>query len=49
MIDIPQAFDYIPSKRVGARENATGSRVYGVVNVKDTLGKVIVILRRCNF
>jgi len=29
-----------------ARENATDSRVYGAVEVKDTLGKVITILRR---
>ena len=29
-----------------ARENATDSRVYGAVDVKDTLGKVITILRR---
>ena len=29
-----------------ARENATDSRVYGAVNVKDTLGKIITILRR---
>jgi len=28
-----------------ARENATDSRVYGPVNVKDTLGKVIGIIR----
>lgn len=31
-----------------ARENATDSRVYGTVNVKDTQGKVIAILRRRN-
>lgn len=31
-----------------ARENATDSRVYGTVNVKDTMGKVITILRRRN-
>lgn len=31
-----------------ARENATDSRVYGAVNVKDTQGKVIAILRRRN-
>jgi len=31
-----------------ARENATDSRVYGAVDVKDTLGKVIAILRRRN-
>lgn len=29
-----------------ARENAADSRVYGAVDVKDTLGKVITILRR---
>jgi len=29
-----------------ARENATDSRVYGAVNVKDTVGKIITILRR---
>jgi len=28
-----------------ARDNATDSRVYGPVNTKDTLGKVIVILK----
>jgi len=31
-----------------ARENATDSRIYGAVNVKDTLGKVIAVLRRRN-
>lgn len=31
-----------------ARENGTDSRVYGVVDTKDTLGKVISILRRRN-
>lgn len=31
-----------------ARENATDSRIYGAVNTKDTLGKVITILRRRN-
>lgn len=31
-----------------ARENAIDSRVYGVVNVTDTFGKVITILRRRN-
>lgn len=29
-----------------ARENATDSRVYGLVEIKDTLGKVMTILRR---
>lgn len=29
-----------------ARENATDSRVYGLVDVQDTLGKVMTILRR---
>lgn len=29
-----------------ARENATDSRVYGLVESKDTLGKVITLLRR---
>ncbi len=29
-----------------ARENATDSRVYGLVEVRDTLGKVMAILRR---
>ena len=31
-----------------ARENATDSRVYGPVDVKDTLGTVITVLRRRN-
>ena len=31
-----------------SRENATDSRVYGAVDVNDTLGKVITILRRRN-
>lgn len=31
-----------------ARENATDSRVYGAVDVDDTMGKVINILRRRN-
>jgi len=31
-----------------ARENATDSRVYGPVNVEDTLGSVITIVRRRN-
>ncbi|MBC5648052.1 signal peptidase I [Christensenella tenuis] len=31
-----------------ARENATDSRIYGAVEIKDTLGKVITILRRRN-
>ena len=31
-----------------ARENATDSRVYGPVNIKDTLGTVITVLRRRN-
>ena len=31
-----------------ARENATDSRVYGAVDIKDTLGKVIAVLRRRN-
>ena len=29
-----------------AREEGTDSRIYGTVNIKDTLGKVITILRR---
>ncbi len=29
-----------------ARENATDSRIYGPVKVRDTLGKVMVIIRR---
>jgi len=32
-----------------ARNNATDSRVYGPVNEKDTLGKVITIIRRRGF
>jgi len=32
-----------------AREGATDSRVYGSVNVEDTLGTVITVLRRRNF
>jgi len=32
-----------------ARSNATDSRVYGPVNVEDTLGTVITIIRRRNF
>lgn len=31
-----------------ARENVIDSRIYGAVNVKDTLGKIITILRRRN-
>lgn len=31
-----------------ARESATDSRVYGAVDIKDTLGKVIAVLRRRN-
>jgi signal peptidase I len=31
-----------------ARANATDSRVYGPVNVKDTLGTVITVIRRRN-
>lgn len=31
-----------------ARENATDSRVYGPVDIKDTLGKVITVIRRRN-
>lgn len=31
-----------------ARESATDSRVYGAVEIKDTLGKVITVLRRRN-
>jgi signal peptidase I len=31
-----------------ARENANDSRVYGPVTVKDTLGKVITVIRRRN-
>lgn len=31
-----------------ARENGTDSRVYGAVAVKDTLGKVMTVLRRRN-
>ena len=31
-----------------SRENATDSRVYGPVNIKDTKGKVITIIRRRN-
>lgn len=31
-----------------AREKAIDSRVYGVVNVTDTLGKIITVLRRRN-
>ena len=31
-----------------ARENITDSRIYGPVNTKDTLGKVITIIRRRN-
>jgi signal peptidase I len=31
-----------------ARANATDSRVYGPVNVKETLGKVITVIRRRN-
>jgi len=31
-----------------ARENAVDSRVYGAVEIKDTLGKVITLLRRRN-
>ena len=29
-----------------ARENASDSRIYGAVNIKDTLGKVVAILKR---
>jgi len=29
-----------------ARDNATDSRIYGPVNTKDTLGKVITVIRR---
>lgn len=29
-----------------ARENAVDSRIYGTVNINDTLGKVMVVLRR---
>jgi len=32
-----------------AREGATDSRVYGPINVEDTLGTVITIIRRRNF
>lgn len=32
-----------------ARENATDSRVYGPVDIKDTLGTVITIIRRRGF
>jgi signal peptidase I len=32
-----------------AREDATDSRVYGAVNINDTLGKVIAIMRRRYF
>jgi len=32
-----------------AREGATDSRVYGPVNMEDTLGTVITVLRRRNF
>ena len=32
-----------------ARENSTDSRVYGLVDEKDTLGSVITIIRRRNF
>jgi len=28
-----------------ARQNATDSRVYGAVNTKDTLGKVITVIK----
>lgn len=31
-----------------SRENATDSRIYGAVEIKDTLGKVMTILRRRN-
>ncbi|SET88256.1 signal peptidase I [Lacrimispora sphenoides] len=31
-----------------SRENSTDSRIYGAVRVKDTLGKVMTILRRRN-
>jgi signal peptidase I len=31
-----------------SRENATDSRVYGAVNIKDTLGTVIAVIRRRN-
>ena len=29
-----------------AREHATDSRIYGAVNKKDTLGKVVTLIRR---
>lgn len=32
-----------------ARDNATDSRVYGPVEIKDTLGKVMMIIRRREF
>jgi len=32
-----------------ARESATDSRIYGPVDVKDTKGKVITVMRRRNF
>ena len=32
-----------------AREDATDSRVYGPVEISDTLGKVMAVLRRRNF
>jgi len=32
-----------------ARENATDSRIYGPVNIRDTLGKVITVIRRRSF
>ncbi len=32
-----------------ARENATDSRIYGVVNTKDTKGKIMLIIRKRNF
>jgi signal peptidase I len=31
-----------------ARENATDSRVYGPVDIEDTLGTVITVIRRRN-
>ena len=32
-----------------ARENATDSRVYGVVNIEETKGKVMLIIRKRGF
>ena len=32
-----------------ARENATDSRIYGIIHTEDTLGKVMMIIRRREF